>query len=294
MNLFHRRTLGPISTAAGLACALAAQPARQTPPKAAARPVQAQTTSTFSDTPAADGSELVEIRNVSYEVTSTQVPGRPPNERLLLRNTMHSKQTLGDIGTEATLTLEAWRLGDDPKQKPLYAVTVTGTDGHTLDNSLLVASRGLEETQWWSIYKLGTGQHLFDTYLPLLGFSISRDTVTERYVGLQIPPGDETDARLRKPNVVGVLTYSSEDRVIREALLTCDDPKRAALLRSYADVTRTVALVEGPSRALKLVFSENYPSPANTMALLIPIAGDDLDLAHAQLPPRLHAVAWKR
>ena len=33
---------------------------------------------------------------------------------------------------------------------------------------------------------------------------------------------------MKQPNVVGVLSYASEERVLREALLTCDDPKQAA------------------------------------------------------------------
>jgi hypothetical protein len=288
-------------TFACVASTLLAQAPKQGIPKVTIHPVQAQSSSTFSYTPAADGSDTVEIRNVSYEVTSTQVPGRPSAERLLLRKTVHSKQGLGDIGADSTVALEAWRFGDDLKQKPAYTLNVTGMDGHTLDNALFVASRGLEEVQWWSVYKLGTGQHLFDTYTPLVRFSISRDVVTARYIGWEVPPDDATDARLKQPNVVAVISYASEDKVIREALLTCDDKQKARLLRSYSDVTRTVSLVEGaatgkaePSHTLKLSFSDNYPSPANTADALIPVVGDDLDLTHAQLPHGLHVSAWTR
>jgi hypothetical protein len=252
-------------------------------------PLHVESASTIDFSSAADGSETVEIRNISHEVTGTQVPGRPPGERLLLRKTTHSKQVLGDIGLEATVTLEAWRLGEDPRQKPLYTLTVAGEDARTIDNALLAVSRGLEETEWWSVYKLGSGQHLFDTYVPLLSFSISRETVTTRYVGLEVPPDDTKDARLKQPNVVGVLIYASEDRLIREALVTCDDPKQAQLLRSYADTTRAVSWTEG---ALKLSFSQNYPSPPNTVELRIPVRRDDLDLTHTQLPPRMHVTPY--
>lgn len=252
-------------------------------------PLHAQSASTIDFSSAANGSETVEIRNISHEVTGTQVPGRPPGERLLLRKTTHSKQVLGDIGLEATVTLEAWRLGEDPRQKPLYTLTVAGEDARTIDNALLAVSRGLEETEWWSVDKLGSGQHLFDTYVPLLSFSISRETVTTRYVGLEVPPDDSKDARLKQPNVVGVLIYASEDRLIREALVTCDDPKQAQLLRSYADTTRAVSWTEG---ALKLSFSQNYPSPPNTVELRIPVRRDDLDLTHTQLPPRMHVTPY--
>jgi len=266
-------------------------------PQVSTQPLHAESQSTVDLSTAPDGSETVEIRNVSHEVTGTQIPGRPPGERLLLRKTRHSKQVLGDIGMEATVTLEAWRLGEDLRRKPLYSLTVTGDDGRTIDNALFAVERGLEETGWWSVYKLGSGQHLFDTYVPLLSFSISRETVTTRYVGLEAPGDDPKDARLKQPNVVGVLTYASDDRIIREALVTFDDPKEAQLLRSYADTTRAVSLVGGahqPPPTLKVSFSQNFPSPARTVEVRIPVRGDDLDLAHAQLAPGMHISPWRR
>jgi hypothetical protein len=246
--------------------------AQQQPP-----PIHSESTSTVDFSTAADGSQSVEIRNITYEVT----------ERLLLRKTTRSKQVLGDIGMEATVALEAWPLGEDLRHKPLYSLTVAGTDGQVIDNALFVVARGLEKTEWWSVYKSDSGQHLFDTYVPLLSFSISRETVTTRYVGFEVPPDDTKDARLKQPNVVGVLTYASEDRIIREALVTCDDSNRAQLLRSYADTTRTIAFVEG---TLRLAFSQNYPSPPNTVEVRIPVRRDDPDLAHAQLPAGMHVM----
>ena len=291
-----------LSNTSALALLLAAGLASAQPPQKKANPPwHAESASTVNFTTAADGEETLEIRNVSYEdtgdVAGTLVPGRPPYERLLLRKTIRSKEILGDIGEEATVTLEAWRLGDDPRQKPLYTLTVPGGEGHPIENALFLVSRGLDETQWWSAYRLATGQHLFDTYVPLVSFSISRESMTTRYVGLEAPPDDTKDARLKQPNVVGVLTYASEDKVIREALVTCDDPKTAPLLRSYADTTRTVSLVEDaeqPSHTLKLHFAQNYPSPPNPVEVRIPVRNDDLDLAHAQLPAHMHVSIWRR
>jgi hypothetical protein len=202
---------------------------------------------------------------------------------------VRSKQVLGDIGIQATVTLEAWPLGEDPRQKPLYTLTVAGADASVVDNALFVVARGLEETEWWSVYTLGSGKHLFNTYVRVLSFSISRETANTRYVGLDVPADDNTDPRLKKPNVVAVLIYASEGRVIREALLTCDDPKQAQLLRSYADTTRAVSWDQG---TLKVSFSRNYPSPPNTVEVRIPVRHDDLDLAHAQLPPSIHAAPY--
>jgi hypothetical protein len=245
-----------------------------------------------------DGQPTVEITNVAYEVTSTGVPGRPQDERLLLRTTTRTQQVVDEIGTEAATTVEAWPLGVDPKQKPLYALKVPGVDSKTVDGALLVVLRGLEDTEWWSVYKLGSGERLFDTYVPLLGFSIRRDILTMRYVGFEVPEDDATDARLREPHVVGVLIYASAERVMREALITSDDPKQAQRLRSFADASRRVTLMDMSARTLKISISQNYPSAPATVTLTVPIVHDDLDLGHVQSSPglgaRLRAAAWKR
>ena len=291
-----------------LILALAAQTPKQQPAKKTApRPVQAQSSSSISSSATADGFRIIEITNVSYEVAGTGVPGRPKDERLLLRKTTHSKETEGDIGIAGTILLEAWRFGDDLRQKPVYTISVSGPDGHTMDNAIFIASRGLEEVEWWSVYRLGTGQHLFDTYVPLVSFSISKESLITRYVGLDVPPDDTLDARLKQPNVVAVITYASADRVLREALMTCDEAQQAAQYRSFADETRTLSMLEGefvgvkgsakprgPSRKLRLSFSESFPSSSNTKEVFIPVSGDDLDLAHAQLPAGMHVSAWRR
>lgn len=88
-----------------------------------------------------DGQQTVEITDVAYEVTSTGVPGRPQNERLLLRTTTRTKEVVDEIGMEASTTVEAWPLGVDPKQKPLYTLKAAGIDSKTVDGALLVLLR---------------------------------------------------------------------------------------------------------------------------------------------------------
>jgi hypothetical protein len=229
-----------------------------------------------------DGQQTVDIANVAYEVTGSGVPGRPQNERLLLRTTTRTKQVVDDIGMEASTMVEAWPLGVDPKQKPLYTLKTDGVDSRTVGDALLVILRGLEDTEWWSVYKLATGQRLLDTYTPLLGFSIRRDIRTMRYAGFDVP------ASAKDPHLAGVLTYASAQRVQREVLITSDDVKQAQMLRSFADASRSLTLVETPAMALKISISQNYPAPPATVTITIPIVRDDLDLAHAQTPAHLH------
>src|SRR3954469_10238224 len=88
-----------------------------------------------------DLEQTIEIHNVTYQYSSTRVPGRPDEERLALRITTHNKDVIGDIPEPGAVTLEAWPLGVDLRQKPVYTVKVGGDDAHTIDNALWVVNR---------------------------------------------------------------------------------------------------------------------------------------------------------
>jgi hypothetical protein len=262
-------------------------------PKSATSP----STIRFSGKP---GSETLEITNSSYAVTAAFLPGRPPEQRLVLKTTSRHKQVMDEMGSDSSVTLDAWPFGANLNAKPLYSLSVSGSEGRIVDGVLFQVARGLEDVEWWSVYQTGTGRHLFDTHVPIVGFSISRAVLTRRYVGLEVPPDDVSDARLKEPRVVGILSYSSAERVIREVLITCDDPQRARLLRSYFDAIRSVSLLETagtspePSQALQITFREAYPGKGDPLSIRVPIAQDTLNLAEAQLPKGLHLAVWKR
>jgi hypothetical protein len=109
-----------------------------------------------------------------------------------------------------------------------------------------------------------------------------------------VPADDTPDARLKEPRVVAVLVYAAEDRILREALITDDQPAEARQMRSFADETQEVAFVETPARRLKIAFSHNYPDAPATVEASIPLVKDDLDVSRAQLPPGMHIAAWRR
>jgi hypothetical protein len=255
-------------------------------------PFQASSTSQIDYHVSTDHDEVVAIHNVEYELTGAGIPGRGFDDRLVLRKTVHTLYTVGDIGMEAKTTVEAWPLGVNLKQQPVYSISAEGTEPRTVNSDLIMITRGVEDDESsWSVYQLGTGKHLFDTDVPLVQLSIARETLKLRYVGLEVAVDDAADKRLKTPNAVALLTYASGEKIIREALVTCDDPKRAILLRSVADSARTVT---GDGKSIRLTISQNYPSPPATVSINIPIAGDDLDVAHVQAPVGVHVTASKR
>jgi hypothetical protein len=259
----------------GASALLAQQPLR------GRKPFDAQSTSEiryYKEGP----SDVIDTNNVVYDTIG---------ERFVIRERVATKRVIGDIGIEATTTVETWPLGVDVREMPLYSITVSGNDPRVLNGDLLVISRGLEEVDWWSAYSISGGKHLFDTYVPVLHFSIARDMQVLRYAVLEVPPDDARDPRLKSPDVVAVLSYATAERVVREALITCDDPKLARVFRSFDDATRVVSFAGGN---IRVSMSQNYPSTPDTVSITVPVSRDDLDLARVQAPAGIHVVPWKR
>jgi hypothetical protein len=251
---------------------------------------QAQSSSTFSHS-TKGGEETVTIHNVAYELTGSNVPGRPKDQRLVLRSTVHSEEVIGDIPEDGKITLEAWPLGAPLTQKPIYSVTMPGHDAQTRESAIWIVGHGDVDVEEWSVLKLGSGLPLFNSFVPVVQFSVSRETVTTRYAGLDVPTSDVKDARLKEPHIVAVIEYASEDKVLHEVLVTCDDLKQAGIIRGLEDTTRVLSQAD---RALTISFIDNYPGVASTLTIRVPIVNDDLDLAHAQLPKGLHLAAFRR
>jgi hypothetical protein len=255
-------------------------------------PFHAESASSIAVT-AKEDYRSVTIHNVTYQYTGTRIPARPEDERLALRITTHEENILGDIPEPGMVTLEAWPLGTDPRQRPLYEIKVGGSQAHTVDDAIWVVDRGMVDVPMWSVYKLGTGQHLFDTYVDMLRFSITKDVQTPRYVGLEVPPDDAEDARLKEPHVVAVLSYASENRVIREVLLTHANPERARDLRAYEDTGRTISYVALPVKAVRIRFAPGVGGGAAT-EVTVPVKDDDLYPAGARLPPGMRLTTFRR
>ena len=165
------------------------------------------------------GEEAVEIRNVTYELAGKTV----------LRKTEQTKQVIGDKGMQASTLIEAWPLGVDRKEKPKYTVKVAGVDARSLDNELIIVSRGLEDVQWWSLYRLSNGQTLFNTFVRPV-----RVPDSALYAGYDIPA--DGDPRLKNPKLIGVVVIGGAEGPVRRVELQTSDPKRARVLRSMADV----------------------------------------------------------
>ena len=62
-------------------------------------PVTAQSAASFA-LAVKDGETIVDITNVAFATTGTYVPGRPTDERLVLRTTVRSHEVICDKGVD--------------------------------------------------------------------------------------------------------------------------------------------------------------------------------------------------
>jgi hypothetical protein len=260
------------------------------------KPFKAQSTSTINY--AKENDEwTVTTSNVNYEVSFYR--------ELIFRTSIRKRVGEGP-GMDGAVALEAWRFGDDIGGKPIYRIVVDGIGAVTKDRAIWVVDRYTEGRPRWSVYSLITGEFLLESAAELS--TVSTPTagphIPERYIGFQVPEHFDkgVDARLLEQHVVGLLTYARQEGVIREVLVTCDDPKRAGALHMLADQEWRPSVIEDdPSRenrgrriqTLKLSHSGD-PEPRWTFDILIPIVNGDLDLARAIVPAGLHLQGWKR
>jgi hypothetical protein len=250
--------------------------------------VSARSSSTFGYREK-DGEKTVEITNVAYQVTQVY---EPRQSWFLLRTTTRSKQVLDEKGWESKVTLEAWPLGTDPAQKPLYSLELNGSEATLLGGALwqVLDEATDPDVPVWSVYQVATGKRFFESFVAPLTLRVVTDpkqqVFEERYAGFYVPPDDAPDARLREKRVVGVLSYASAGSVLAEALLACDSAARAADMRSYWDTERAFTFIESPA-AVQIRFK---PGPV----VRIPVHEKDLDWAHAVVPAGCHINPWKR
>jgi len=163
----------------------------------------------------------------------------PVQAQLVLHKTETTRQVVGEKGMEAATVLEV----STADKKRLYTLKVEGVDGRTMNDELFVVARGLEDVEWWSVYRLADGKPMFDTHVPVV-------QAGKLYAGFDVPA--DGDPRLKNSRLVGVVNMAGASGAVRRVEVHCADANRAALLRSYWDARRTLS-VSGDSLVLSIL-----------------------------------------
>lgn len=208
--------------------------------------------------------------NVGFRMVMVPVPGEPRPRRLLLRLEVTDSDVFASGPAEGRVRLDAWPLdgADDVKKPALYTVVAPGRAATLDEDGTLVVERGSRR----SIYALSSGTWLYDAESQVSSFALEGDR--RRVIAVSSAEDD------MPPGSVAVLTYATNQTVLKRVLLSASDPTRARLLRSSVGLTRAVARLEDSSRR-----TLDLPLPAGTVR--IPMTGDDLDLSRAQVPAGL-------
>lgn len=208
--------------------------------------------------------------NVGFRMAMVPVPGEPRPRRLLLRLEVTDSDVFAAGRAEGRVRLDAWPLegADDLKKPALYTIVAPGRAAAVEEDGTLVVERGTRR----SIYALGSGSWLYDAESAVSSFSLEGER--RRVVAVSSAEDD------MPAGAVAVLTYATNQTVLKRVLLTASDPTRARLLRNSVGLSRAVARFEDATRR-----TLDLPLPAGTVR--IPMNGDDLDLARAQMPAGL-------
>lgn len=223
-----------------------------------------------------DGRMDGRLVNVSFQTMHVAMPGDPRPRRLLLRLELTNADVFSSRLGEGRVRLDAWPLDgvEDVKRPALYTVVAPGRAASLADDATLVVEHGGRR----SVYALASGQWLYDWEAPPASYAAEgerRRTVALAAVEEDMPPRS-----------IAVLTLATAQAVLKRVMITADDPTRARLLRSSVGMIRPVPRFEDATRR-----TIDLSLPAGLMR--IPVVGDDLDIANAQIPQGLRLVELK-
>lgn len=214
--------------------------------------------------------------NVSFQTMHVAMPGDPRPRRLLLRLEVTNADVFASRPGEGRVRLDAWPLDgvEDVRKPALYTIVAPGRAATLSEDGTLVVEHGGRR----GVHALASGQWLYDWESPpasYAGEGERRRTVALASVEEDMPP-----------RAIAVLTLATAQAVLKRVMIVADDPTRARLLRSSMSMIRPVPRFDDATRR-----TIDLSLPAGLMR--IPVVGDDLDLATAQVPQGLRLVELK-
>jgi hypothetical protein len=214
--------------------------------------------------------------NVTFQTMHVAMAGEPRPRRLLLRLEVTDADVFASRPGEGRVRLDAWGLDgvEDVRKPALYTIIAPGRAAALGDDGTLTVEHGSRR----SLYSLAGGQWLYDTDSPPASYAADGDR--RRFVALAAA---EEDMPAR---TIAVLTLATAQVPLKRVMIVADDPTRARLLRSSVAMVRPVPRLEDATRR-----TIDLSLPAGL--LRIPVSGDDLDLAKAQVPAGLALLELK-
>ncbi len=219
----------------------------------------------------------VSVANVQHEVTRQVVTPRGKLEQLIVTIESRYRETIGEPGIFGEVRLTARPIDGAGPTPPLYDIRLKNRGAHLDDHGFIVVELDDGSTRpIRSYHAAATGERLFETAAGLAAVALPGPYQRLRFAAFMPVLDDRQDLLAPSPRMIGVLTYASRSRVIRQVAVEAETRERAAELRSIWDEDHALAWsAEGPP-VLTLRF--------NPSGIRISLAVEDDDLKAGLAP----------
>jgi hypothetical protein len=270
--------------------------------------IERSATSTVSSRTDKDRGVVAQITNRRFSVASFYVDSVSTEENrrtLLLQEEFKAEKGLSEEGQSGTVTVQAWIGRDAAPSNKLWTITQDGDKGDIADRFYKITKYGCCGSEATGIYfNLSAGQKvytsstsdLFRIEVPNTPNSLTRYVAFVSDMASLSPEGSSGPGSAGRGDVVGLIQYGSEDRVldsveVRRAVKSDEDygtPKIEALYQQKR-VTDIPLQLWGADKkndpsslsAFSMVFSYDR---INT--IVIPVNNDRFELGRARLPKK--------
>jgi len=241
------------------------------------------------------------VVNTTYRVTGTFIPGRPQEERFVIRQRIETVQVQDEKGSRSTVVrADVWRLGDDMAAPPLYTIEQPGADDARLFRAEYYVVLG-ENTDWpyapETAYRLADGTRMFEASAPWATLQVLGEGPPTRHGVFATANLEAVAARAAEPGqAVGILTYATSGEVVQRIEIDAagEDLRYALGAAEENPAVSWQAAGSGPLGPYDMIETAGDTGielvldfPFNGLSLAIPLVDDRLAVEQATVPPGL-------
>ncbi len=234
----------------------------------------------------AAGCESVQTANHQYRLVTVVTRSGP--KRLVLEEAYDIRYCLSGGSSSSEATITAWRPDSNTAAPPAFRIAGRGISGSVVGNLYRLVSAGCcGSGTLGTYYSLITGRQLFASSVPPLELG-SEPGAPARFVGFHDTFSAVAPVEAADSSVVGVLEMSDDSAPGQRLVLVADRPEPFALrqfafLRDRHQITDSLVPHQG-GQGLAVTVTIEAPASRRRATVVVPIEGDSLNVARAEVP----------